>query len=154
LLQMQIAAGVDAVQIFDSLGGLLSTSAFPSASARWIQQIISGLSGAVPVIVFAKDVHGNWDTLVDTGADVLGVDCHVRLAEVRARLPGRMAIQGNLDPSLLAHARPEAVAEETRRLLVEMRGRNGYIFNLGHGVPPEAKLENIAALVETVKSFK
>jgi uroporphyrinogen decarboxylase len=153
LLQMQIVAGADAVQIFDSLGGLLSDGAFAAASANWIKQIVAGLNSTVPVIVFSKDVHGNWDTLVDTGANVLGVDCHVRLADVRAKLPERVGVQGNLDPFLLATT-PEIVATETNRILTEMRGARGHIFNLGHGVPPEAKLENIAALVETVKNFK
>jgi uroporphyrinogen decarboxylase len=69
-------------------------------------------------------------------------------------LPENIGIQGNLNPALLAAATPEKVAMETNRLLEEMRGRNGYIFNLGHGVPPTAKLENIATLVETVKKFK
>ncbi|HEY4952176.1 MAG TPA: uroporphyrinogen decarboxylase [Verrucomicrobiae bacterium] len=153
LLQMQIVAGADAVQIFDSLGGLLSDGAFAAASANWIKQIVAGLNSTVPVIVFSKDVHGNWDTLVDTGANVLGVDCHVRLADVRAKLPERVGVQGNLDPFLLATT-PEIVTTETNRILTEMRGARGHIFNLGHGVPPEAKLENIAALVETVKNFK
>ena len=153
LLQMQIIAGVDAVQIFDSLGGLLSEGAFAAASGRWIKQIVTALNGAVPVIVFAKDVHGNWDTLVDTGANVLGLDCNVRLADLRARLPENVGVQGNLDPFLLL-TKPEVVAAETKRILAEMRGKRGHIFNLGHGVPPDAKLESIAALVETVRNFK
>jgi len=153
LLQMQIAAGVDAVQIFDSLGGLLSEGAFAAASGRWIKQIVTALDGAVPVIVFAKDVHGNWDTLVDTGASVLGLDGNVRLAELRRRLPKNIAVQGNLDPFLLL-TKPEVVAAETKRILTEMRGSRGHIFNLGHGVPPGARLESIAALVETVRKFK
>ena len=153
LLQMQIIAGVDAVQIFDSLGGLLSEGAFAAASGRWIKQIVTALNGAVPVIVFAKDVHGHWDTLVDTGANVLGLDCNVRLADLRARLPEKVGVQGNLDPFLLL-TQPEVVAAETKRILAEMRGKRGHIFNLGHGVPPDSKLENIAALVETVRNFK
>ncbi len=153
LLQMQIEAGVDAVQIFDSLGGLLAGDAFASASANWIKPIVAALKNAVPVIVFSKDVHGHWQTLVDTGANVLGLDWTVRLADVRAQLPEHVGVQGNLDPSLLL-TKPEIVAAETRRILTGMRGARGHIFNLGHGVPPEAKLENIAALVETVKNFK
>jgi uroporphyrinogen decarboxylase len=153
LLQMQIQAGVDAVQIFDSLGGLLAGDAFASASADWIKQIVAALNHAVPVIVFSKDVHGHWQTLVDTGANVLGIDWTVRLADVRARLPEQVGVQGNLDPSLLL-TNPEIVAAETRRILTDMRGARGHIFNLGHGVPPDAKLENITALVETVKHFR
>ncbi|MGA2683682.1 MAG: uroporphyrinogen decarboxylase [Verrucomicrobiota bacterium] len=153
LLQMQIEAGVDAVQIFDSLGGLLAGDAFAAASANWIKQIVAALKNAVPVIVFSKDVHGHWQTLADTGANVLGIDWTVRLADVRAQLPEHVGVQGNLDPSLLL-TKPETVAAETNRILTDMRGVRGHIFNLGHGVPPEAKLENIAALVETVKNFK
>jgi uroporphyrinogen decarboxylase len=153
LLQMQILAGVDAVQIFDSLGGLLSGNAFATASAGWIKQIVSALKSTVPVIVFSKDVHGHWQTLVDTGANVLGIDWTVRLADVRAQLPEHVGVQGNLDPALLL-TKPEIVAAETTRILTEMRGARGHIFNLGHGVPPGAKLENLSALVETVKNFK
>jgi len=85
---------------------------------------------------------------------VLGVDWQFSLAEARKILPHDIGIQGNLDPALLAGATPEKVADETNRLLAEMRGCNGHIFNLGHGVPPAAKLENISALVEAVRSFK
>ncbi|HSY10093.1 MAG TPA: uroporphyrinogen decarboxylase [Candidatus Dormibacteraeota bacterium] len=151
LLQMQIGAGVDVVQIFDSLGGLLPESAFTTASANWMKQIITGLNSTVPVIVFSKDVHGHWDTLVDTGANILGIDSGVRLADLK--LPPHIGVQGNLDPFLLLTT-PEKVAAETNLILTEMRGRNGHIFNLGHGVPPEAKLENISAIVETVRNFK
>ncbi|MGH7975119.1 MAG: uroporphyrinogen decarboxylase [Limisphaerales bacterium] len=153
LLQMQILAGADAVQIFDSLGGLLSQNDFAAASGKWIKQIVAALKSAVPVIVFSKDVHGNWDTLVETGANVLGIDSGVRLSEIRKILPPQIGVQGNLDPFLLT-TKPEIVTTETNRILTEMRGARGHIFNLGHGVPPEAKLENISALVETVKNFK
>jgi uroporphyrinogen decarboxylase len=153
LLQMQIGAGVDVVQIFDSLGGLLPESAFATASANWMKQIIAGLNSNVPVIVFSKDVHGHWDTLVDTGANILGIDSGVRLADIRTKLPANIGVQGNLDPFLLLTT-PEKVAAETNLILTEMRGRNGHIFNLGHGVPPEAKLENISTIVETVRNFK
>ncbi|HZF01328.1 MAG TPA: uroporphyrinogen decarboxylase [Methylomirabilota bacterium] len=152
LLQMQIMAGAEVVQIFDSLGGLLPGDAFAEASAKWIKQIVSALNSAVPVIVFSKDIHGNWNDLIETGANILGIDSGVRLADVRSKLPANIGVQGNLDPFLLLTT-PEKVAAETNRILTEMRGARGHIFNLGHGVPPEAKLENIAALVETVKNF-
>lgn len=153
LLQMQIAAGADTVQIFDSLGGLLPQNDFREASARWIKQIISALGGTVPVIVFSKDVHGNWGDLVESDANILGIDSKMRLADVRKILPASIGVQGNLEPSLLS-ATPVKVAAETSRILEEMRGVRGHIFNLGHGVPPDSKLENISALVETVKNFK
>jgi uroporphyrinogen decarboxylase len=156
-LQMQIAAGVDALQIFDSHGGQLSAAEFQEASGQWMKEIISALRtphSAVPVTVFSLGTHGNWDDLAATGANVLGIDWQFSLAEARKILPENIGIQGNLNPALLAEATPEKVVAETNRLLVEMRGRNGYIFNLGHGVPPTAKLENIAALVETVRNFR
>ena len=152
-LQMQIDAGVDAVQIFDSLGGLLADNAFEAASARWIRKIIRALKGNVPVVVFSKGAHENWDVLVATGAQVIGVDWTVSLARVQSRLPALIGVQGNLDPFLL-NTRPEIVSVEATRLLEEMRGRKGHIFNLGHGVPPTAKLECIESLVDTVRNFK
>ena len=152
-LQLQIDAGADAVQLFDSLGGVLSDGDFARASGWWMKQIVTALKGRVPVIVFSKGTHGNWDDLADTGAQVLGVDWNVRLADVRARLPERVGVQGNLDPLLLCTA-PEAVTAGAGRILREMQGRPGHIFNLGHGVPPNAKLENIESLVSAVRSFK
>jgi uroporphyrinogen decarboxylase len=152
-LQLQIDAGVDAVQVFDSLGGVLSDGSYSPASAIWIEQIVASLKGRVPVIVFAKGTHGNWAELAGTGAQVLGVDWNINLADVAARLPRHVGVQGNLDPFLLATT-PEAVRTETQRILREMRGRAGHVFNLGHGVPPHAKLENILSLVETVRAYE
>ena len=152
-LNMQITAGADAVQIFDSLGGELSDGSFLEASGQWTKEIVRGINGRVPVIVFSKGTHGNWDDLVATGANVLGVDWNVSLADVRDRLPSNIALQGNLDPFVLTTT-PEIVIAETKRILAGMHGRAGHIFNLGHGVPPTAKLENIECLVNTVKDFK
>jgi len=149
-LQMQIDTGVDAIQIFDTLGGELPSDVFNAASGQWIKQIVAGLKGNTPVIVFSKGTHGNWPDLVATGANVLGVGMGVRLSEVAAKLPKNIAVQGNLDPALLATT-PEAVAAETKRILAEMKGRPGHIFNLGHGVTPESKLECIQALVDSVR---
>lgn len=152
-LQMQIDTGVDAIQIFDTLGGELAPNIFNEASGRWLKQIVTGLKGKTPVIVFSKGTHGNWDDLVNTGANVLGVDMGVRLSDVAAKLPRNIAVQGNLDPALLATT-PEAVATAAKRILTEMKGRPGHIFNLGHGVTPESKLECIQALVDTVRDEK
>ncbi len=186
-LKMQISAGVDALQIFDSHGGQLAPTEFQEASGRWMRDIIAGLgapasgtawkvgvqasacsedtlkhelqhadsdTGAPPVIVFSPGTHGNWDDLLATGANVLGIDWQFPLAHARRLLPVDIALQGNLAPALLNDATPEVVARETRAVLETMRGRKGHVFNLGHGVPPDAKLENIAALVEMVKNFK
>ena len=152
VLKLQIAAGADAVQLFDSFGGLLPASHFEAGSARWMRQIIESIPREVPVIVFSKGTHGCWSTLTNTGASAIGVDWTVEMARVASILPRHVAIQGNLDPVLLT-TRPELVEAEALRLLLSMRDRPGFIFNLGHGVPPSAKTECIQALVETVKAF-
>jgi uroporphyrinogen decarboxylase len=150
-LQAQIDAGVDAVQIFDSLGGLVAGNAFEEASGRWLKEIVTGLRRQVPVIVFAKGAHSSVGSLIQLGADVLGVDWTVSLGSFRQQIPKTIGVQGNLDP-LLLETTPEAVELETKRIVSEMKGRPGHIFNLGHGVPPSAKLECIERLVATLRN--
>jgi len=152
-LKMQIAAGVDAVQIFDSHGGHLSETEFQAASGKWMKDIIAELGGKVPVIAFSLGTHHNWKDLVSTGANVLGIDWQFPLREAQKLVPSNVALQGNLPPALLVESNPETVARETTRVMVEMLGRPGHIFNLGHGLLPGAKLENITALVNTVQKF-
>jgi uroporphyrinogen decarboxylase len=153
-LQMQIDAGVDAIQIFDSHGGYAPPKDFSALSGRWMNDIIERLGGQVPVIVFSKGANSSWSELIATGADVLGVDWTVRLTQLRKRLPRDIAIQGNLNPSLLLNATPGEIAVATKRLLNQMRGNNGYIFNLGHGVPPTARLDCIESVVATIRNFQ
>jgi uroporphyrinogen decarboxylase len=152
-LRLQIAAGADALQLFDTLGGTAPAPDFEELSGRWLRDIVAELRGTVPVIVFAKGVNDRWPALAATGANVLGVDWTVPLREVAGQLPARVAVQGNLDPALLK-TEAGAVASATRALLESMRDRPGHICNLGHGVPPDAKLECLQALVETVHTFK
>ena len=149
-LKLQIQAGADAVQVFDSLGGLLADNVFEPASCRWIRTIVASLEKQAPVIVFSKGTHGNWDALVGTGANVLGLDWTVNMARVSRELPETVGLQGNLDPAVL-QTTPEVAARETGRILAEMRNRPGHIFNLGHGVPPGAKLENIESMIHTIR---
>ncbi len=156
-LKMQIAAGVDALQIFDSHGGHLAAGEFQEASGRWMREIVSALRpppSALPIIVFSLGTHGNWPDLIATGASVIGIDWQTSLVEARKLIPEDIGLQGNLAPTLMVEATPEVVANETRAVLDAMRGRAGHIFNLGHGLTPGAKLENIAALVETVKNHR
>lgn len=152
-LRMQIEAGADAVQIFDSLAGVPAASDYMAASARWMQEIIGSLPKEIPVIVFARGIHGPWEPLIQTGARILSVDWRVPLPWVRDQLPGSMGVQGNLDPFLMT-TDPCIVRQETTTLLESMRGRSGHIFNLGHGLPPGSKLENLETLVQTVRTFK
>ncbi|MCC7377689.1 MAG: uroporphyrinogen decarboxylase [Verrucomicrobiales bacterium] len=151
-LSMQIDAGAEVLQIFDTLAGLLPDAEFEPASARWIRQIIQGLGNRVPIIVFSKGAHGQWRTLVGTGANILSVDASADLAALRVDLPTNIGIQGNLDPEILTRA-PEEVARQTVAILQTMRGRPGHIFNLGHGVPPTAPLHNLSTLVDTIRTF-
>jgi uroporphyrinogen decarboxylase len=151
-LHMQITAGVDAIQIFDSLGGLLPAQDFDAASGQWMRTIISALDGQVPVIVYSKGTR-NWSSLIQTRAHAIGIDHETDLAEASRQLPAHVAVQGNLTPALLDGGAPDLVASETTRLLESMRRRDGYIFNLGHGVPPNARIENLEALVRTVQNF-
>ncbi len=158
-LKMQIAAGVDGLQIFDSHGGHLEAKEFQEASGRWMRDIVSGLQAdqakpAPPVIVFSLGTHGNWPELMATGANVIGIDWQTSLAEIRKLIPEGIALQGNLAPALMCEATPEVVARETRAVLEAMRGRAGHIFNLGHGLTPGAKLENIQSVVDTVRNFQ
>src|SRR6185503_6384385 len=106
-LKMQIAAGVDAVQIFDSHGGHLSQSEFQAASGKWMAEIVSGLGDKVPVIVFSLGTHHNWNDLVATGAGVLGIDWQFPLREAQKLVPANVALQGNLPPAILVDATPE-----------------------------------------------
>ena len=150
--QGQIAAGADAIQIFDSWGGIVAGADYAAASLRWIEEIVAALPRDFPVILYAK---GTGTHLIDqsfSGARVLSVDWTVDLRTARAQLPRTIALQGNLDP-LLMQTSPEIVARESGNLLEAMRGQPGHIFNLGHGITPRAKVECMQALVDTVTTW-
>jgi len=151
-LKAQIDAGADVIQLFDSQGGTLAPNLFWETSGRWMQKIVDALPPEIPTIVFARNVHHNWNEVVNTGANALGIDWSIHLSDVCKEIPADIAVQGNLDPALLL-ATPEAAANESRTILEEMRGRNGFIFNLGHGVPPDADIESIQAIAETVQNW-
>jgi uroporphyrinogen decarboxylase len=149
-LRAQIRAGVDAVQIFDSLGSLIPDRDFRAASGVWMREVVAGLGDQVPVIVFSKGAR-DWLSLLKTGAQVLGIDHGISLSEVRRRIGANVGIQGNLDPESMLNDTPEQVRARVLGLLDEMRGRDGYIFNLGHGLPPNARLENVQAIIDTLR---
>ncbi|MGC8886843.1 MAG: uroporphyrinogen decarboxylase [Verrucomicrobiia bacterium] len=150
-LDCQAKQGVDAVQIFDTLGWLLSENEFEAASGMWIRKIVEAIKVKVPVIVFCKGVHKNWDELISTGANAIGIDHNFSLAEARRILPKSVAIQGNLDPELLRLDDPQPAVEQTKLILSQMNGRNGFIFNLGHGVPQDARLRNIEEIIKIIR---
>ena len=150
---MQIRAGADAIQIFDSWGGIIAGQDYEAASLRWMRQIIQAMPKDFPVILYAKGCPMQLTDMAFTGAKVLGVDWTVDLGVVRRLVPDNVALQGNLDPVLM-NTTPDIVRREATRLLETMRGTRGHIFNLGHGIMPSAKVENMQALVDTVTSWK
>jgi uroporphyrinogen decarboxylase len=152
-LRLQVAAGADAVQVFDTLGGTAPAADFDELSGRWLRDIVAEVRDLAPVILIAKGVNDRWPSLGATRAQVLGVDWTVPLRSVADQLPRNVAVQGNLDPALLK-TDPETVAGAVRELLETMRGRPGHICNLGHGVPPEARLDCLQALVRAVHEFR
>ncbi len=151
--QMQIRAGADAIQIFDSWGGILAGQDYEAASLRWIRQIIAALPKDFPVILYAKATAPQLTDQAFSGARVLGVDWTIDLSVARKVVPGNIALQGNLDPVLL-NTTPDIVRRETAQLLQAMGGAPGHIFNLGHGIMPSAKIECVEALVETVTQWR
>ena len=151
--RMQIAAGADAIQIFDSWGGLIAGPDYEAASLKWIRRIVAALPADFPVILYAK---GTAPHLVDqafSGVRAISVDWTNDLSIVRRTLPANVAVQGNLDPVLM-QTTPEIVAREAARLLESMRGTTGHVFNLGHGITPQAKLECMQALIDTITCWK
>jgi uroporphyrinogen decarboxylase len=150
---MQISAGAEAIQIFDSWGGIIAGQDYEAASLKWIRQIVAALPREFPIILYAKGTAPHLADQAFSGARVLSVDWTNDLAIVRRTLPANVAVQGNLDPVLL-NSTPEIVRRETSRLLESMRGTAGHIFNLGHGIMPHAKIECMQALVDTVTGWK
>lgn len=151
--KMQIEAGVDAIQIFDSWGGVLTPPAYSEASARWMGQIIDAIDGEVPVIVFSKGALGQLDSILETNPDVVGVDWTVDLRSIRDRTGKQVGVQGNMDPVYM-NTTPELVRAEMTRILESMRGTQGHIVNLGHGISPHARIECMQALVDSVREFE
>ena len=152
-LKMQIEAGADTVQIFDSWAALCSAGEYENLSLRWIRKIIAALPRTVPVIVFAKGMAHFAAKIADAGASVLGVDWTHRLSDVRKLAGARLALQGNLDPAVLNFSDEKTVRERTREVLADMRGENGHIFNLGHGILPNAKPENLEVMLDEISRY-
>ena len=156
-LNEQIAAGAQAVQIFDTWGGLLSDAAFPEFSLAYMRQIISSLTREhegrrVPVILFTKG-GGQWlELMAESGADALGLDWRVNLGQARQRVGNQVALQGNFDPAAL-FGTPESVRAEVRRILHSYGEGSGHVFNLGHGISQHTDPENVKALVDAVREY-
>ncbi len=148
-VELQIEAGIDAFQLFDSWAGALPAHAYREASLPYIRRVVEAVDERVRVIVFAKHMSHLTDDLAETGADVVAVDWTVDIDRIHDELPDDVAVQGNLDPTLL-DLQPDIVEAETERLLETMRGRDGFVVNLGHGIHPTANIESVARMIETV----
>jgi len=155
-LNAQIEAGVQAVMIFDTWGGMLAGEAFHEFSLRYIERVCTQLrrereGQKVPRVVFTKG-GGLWlESLAQCGADALGLDWTVDIGKARARVGDRVALQGNLDPAVLL-ASPDVIHREAARILAGYGYGNGHVFNLGHGISQYTPPENVAALVDAVHS--
>ncbi len=153
-LNAQIAAGVNAVMIFDTWGGVLSPRDYQLFSLQYMQQIIEGLKpGAdgqpVPSILFTKG-GGQWlESMANTGCIALGVDWTTDIGAARQRVGDRVALQGNMDPAIL-YASPDRIREEVEVILKSYGSGTGHVFNLGHGIHPGIDPEKVAVLVDAV----
>ncbi|RII30942.1 MAG: uroporphyrinogen decarboxylase [Geobacter sp.] len=149
-LNAQIKAGAQAIQIFDTWGGILSPSDYETYVLPYTTRLINGLNRMeTPVIHFVKGAGSMLEIVQKAGGDVMGLDWHVNLGIARDVLGPAMAVQGNLDPTVLFA--PQATIEaEVKRVLDENAGRPGHIFNLGHGILPTAPPENAKFMVDCV----
>lgn len=153
-LNEQIKAGAQAVQIFDTWGGALSHNAYQEFSLRYMQQIVSGLireheGRKIPVILFTKG-GGQWlESMADTGADALGLDWTTDIGAARRRVGDMVALQGNMDPSVL-YASPARIREEVKVILDGFGCGNGHVFNLGHGIHQFVDPENAKAFLQAI----
>jgi uroporphyrinogen decarboxylase len=156
-LNAQIAAGAQAVMIFDTWGGVLTPAQYQDFSLRYMAEIIDALrrqaqGRRVPNIVFTKG-GGAWlAKIAGIGCDAVGVDWNTDLSVARQAVEGRVALQGNLDPAALL-APPEQLRAETLRVLRSYGESAGHVFNLGHGITPEVDPQRVALLVKTVQDY-
>lgn len=153
-LNAQIAAGAQAVMIFDTWGGILSTRDYLAFSLFYMRQIVDGLTREydgrrVPVILFTKEGNEWLEEIAATGCDAVGLDWKLPLGVARARVGDKVALQGNMDPCIL-YASPERIREEVATILGSFGSGSGHVFNLGHGIHPQVDPEHVAVFVEAV----
>jgi uroporphyrinogen decarboxylase len=150
-LRMQIDAGANAVQVFDTWGGILPVHLYDRFSGRSLKQIAADLRDTqVPVTLFSKGGFEILQSLSDSQAEVLGVDWMTDMQQACELLGERFALQGNLDPTALYGSR-DTIRREVSRILNVFRGKSGHVFNLGHGILPDITVDNVAFLVDEVR---
>ena len=151
-LKEKVAAGVDAVQVFDSWGGMLSPLDYGEFSWQYIQQIIDALKDHAPVIAFGKGCWFALDTMAKSGASALGIDWTCSAQNARYLTGGNITLQGNFDPTRL-FSPPKEIKKQVKQM-IDAFGKDRYIVNLGHGILPNIPIENAAAFIEAVKEYK
>ena len=154
-LNAQIANGAQAVQIFDTWGGILTTRDYKEFSLAYMQRIVAQLTREnegrrVPVILYSKGGMGWLEAMADTGCDVLGLDWSIDIDEAKARVGNKVALQGNMDPTML-YAKPERIRAEVKDILARFGCGNGHVFNLGHGITPDVPREHAIEFFEAVR---
>jgi uroporphyrinogen decarboxylase len=153
-LNAQVAAGAQALMLFDTWGGALSPRDYKEFSLRYMERIVQGLTREhegrrVPVILFTKN-GGQWlEAMAASGCDALGIDWTTDLGDARARVGSRVALQGNMDPSIL-YASADRIRNEVAAVLASYGKGSGHIFNLGHGIHQHADPERVAVVVDAV----
>ena len=153
-LNAQINAGAQAIMIFDTWGGILTTSAYMEFSLFYMKKIYDHLENkfnglTVPVILFTKGSHLWVDDIAKTGCDAISLDWQCNIGEVRRKVGGRVALQGNMNPAVLKEKK-ETIVKEVESILDSYGRGPGHIFNLGHGITPDIDPENVEVLVEAV----
>ena len=151
-LNAQIAAGAQAVQLFDSWVGCLSPDDYREFVLPHSRSVIQNVTPGVPVIHFGTGTASLLELMREAGGDVIGLDWRVRLDDGWRRIGHDVAVMGNLDPVVL-FAKQDVLRAHAKRILEQAGGRAGHIFNLGHGILPETPVENVIALVQMVKEM-
>lgn len=153
-LNAQVESGAQALMVFDTWGGVLSPRDYQEFSLRYMQKIVDGLKREhegqqIPVTLFTKG-GGAWlDIMAATGCDCLGVDWTTDLADARAKVSGKVALQGNMDPSIL-YASDERIREEVATILASYGKGSGHVFNLGHGIHQTVEPEKAGVFIQSV----
>lgn len=156
-LNAQIKAGAQSLMVFDSWGGVLSSRDYNEFSLQYMHKIVDGLireydGRKVPVTLFTKN-GGQWiEAIAATGCDAVGLDWTINIGDAKRRVGDKVALQGNMDPSML-HGTPERIREEVATILKDFGPGNGHVFNLGHGITPDVDPENAGVFINAVHEF-
>lgn len=149
-LNLQIEAGVDAIQIFDTWANFLGYPQFQRYALAYYQKLMQGMKKNVPVILFCKGSGGYAHALAVLKPAGISLDWSCDMCAIRQQVGCKVALQGNLDPDVLLSS-PATIQKEAGHLLQRMQGDPGYIFNLGHGITPDVPVDSVKTLVETIR---